>query len=198
MKKKNNINIKFIKKIKLKKIILRIVYVIILICILYNVIFLLSTTISKKEYFSIFGISLFPVESNSMKDEINKNDLVIVKGKNTKEKELKVNDIIIYNRNGKIIISKIFNIKNVDGKSQYITKANNNYYPDNVPVFYEQIIGEVHKSIPFLGLIISILQSKITTLIFIILLILKFLYNTYIYKMKINRKKKKQQSSISY
>ena len=191
MKKKNNIKIKFIEGIKIRKVILKILYIIISICILYNVIFLLNTTISKKDYFSLFGISLFSMENDSMEDEIRKNALIITSKKDCNEKELKMNDIIVYEMNAKVKTSKIINIQNTDGKKQYITKANNNYYPDNESVVVEQMIGKLELQINSLGTIIKILQSKITTLIIIILLILKFAYNKFTYKTKVRRRKKK-------
>ena len=145
--KKNNINI----KVLLKKIIFKILYFLITICILYNVVFLLNTTISKKEYLSLFGITLLPVESNSMKNEINKNDLVIINRNKLIESELKEKDTIVYERNNQVRITKIHIIKTTNGNTQYITKAINNYYFDNEPVTFEQIMGKVLFSIPKVG-----------------------------------------------
>lgn len=192
--KKNNINI----KVLLKKIIFKILYFLITICILYNVVFLLNTTISKKEYLSLFGITLLPVESNSMKNEINKNDLVIINRNKLIESELKEKDTIVYERNNQVRITKIHIIKTTNGNIQYITKAINNYYFDNEPVTFEQIMGKVQIVIPSFGLVLKVLQSKIITLISIILLVLKFSYNRYTYKMKLKRRIKKQKKTLNY
>ncbi len=192
--KKNNINI----KVLLKKIIFKILYFLITICILYNVVFLLNTTISKKEYLSLFGITLLPVESNSMKNEINKNDLVIINRNKLIESELKEKDTIVYERNNQVRITKIHIIKTTNGNTQYITKAINNYYFDNEPVTFEQIMGKVQIVIPSFGLVLKVLQSKIITLISIILLVLKFSYNRYTYKMKLKRRIKKQKKTLNY
>lgn len=184
------------KNISFRNIVLKILYIIIVICILCNVLFLINTTISKKEYFSLFGISLFSMENDSMESKITKNDLVIANENGATEKELQIGDIIVYSRNSQIKISEIINIKNIDGKIQYITKATNNYNPDNEPVRIGQIIGKVQSNIPFLGLILKILGSRITTGLFIILLIVRFVYNRYTYKMRVNRKKKKMKANI--
>lgn len=192
--KKNNINI----KVLLKKIIFKILYFLITICILYNVVFLLNTTISKKEYLSLFGITLLPVESNSMKNEINKNDLVIINRNKLIESELKEKDTIVYERNNQVRITKIHIIKTTNGNTQYITKAINNYYFDNEPVTFEQIMGKVQIVIPSFGLVLKVLQSKIITLISIILLVLKFSYNRYTYKIKLKRRIKKQKKTLNY
>ena len=173
------------KKIKLIKIILlNFIYAIIGICILYNIIFVLSTTISQKDYLKLFGISLFNMESNSMQNDIKVGDLVITK--NVEEQELKEGDIIAYTVNGKTRINKIINQQ--DG---YTTKSNKNYYPDIEKVTYDQIIGKQIANISFLGKIIGILQSKITTGAILIVLLLVFARNKYLNAKKIERARKK-------
>lgn len=191
MKTKKETKIKFYKKIQVEKILLKILYAIILICILYNILFLINTTISHKDYFSLFGISIFVMENDLMEGDISKNALIITNDDELDTNDLKIDDTIVYEKNSKIKIAKIINVQADDGKTQYIVKAIKNYYPDNEPVVIGQIIGKVQLNIPVLGVFIKILQSKITTSIIIILLILKLLYNRYTYKMKIERKKKK-------
>ena len=146
----------------------------------------------------MFGITLLPVESNSMKNEINKNDLVIINRNKLIESELKEKDTIVYERNNQVRITKIHIIKTTNGNTQYITKAINNYYFDNEPVTFEQIMGKVQIVIPSFGLVLKVLQSKIITLISIILLVLKFSYNRYTYKMKLKRRIKKQKKTLNY
>ena len=191
MKTKKETKIKFYKQIQVEKILLKILYAIILICILYNILFLINTTISHKDYFSLFGISIFVMENDLMEGDISKNALIITNDDELDTNDLKIDDTIVYEKNSKIKIAKIINVQADDGKTQYIVKAIKNYYPDNEPVVIGQIIGKVQLNIPVLGVFIKILQSKITTSIIIILLILKLLYNRYTYKMKIERKKKK-------
>ena len=191
MKTKKETKIKFYKQIQVEKILLKILYAIILICILYNILFLINTTISHKDYFSLFGISIFVMENDLMEDEISKNALIITNDDELDTNDLEIDDTIVFEKNSKIKIAKIINVQVDDGKTQYIVKAIKNYYPDNEPVVIGQIIGKVQLNIPVLGVFIKILQSKITTSIIIILLILKLLYNRYTYKMKIERKKKK-------
>lgn len=189
MKKKKTVKIKFIENAKIKKVLSKILYVIITICILYNIIYLINTTITKKEYISIFGISFFNMKSSAMKPELNKNDFIIVK--EDKNKALETGDIIAYRVNGNIKINKIFYIQIDDGKIAYVTKSNQNYYPDNEKIKKEQIIGTVVAHVPILGFFTNILESKITSLIVILILVLKFSYNKEIYKRKRQRKRKK-------
>lgn len=189
MKKKKAVKIKFIENAKIKNVLSKILYVVITICILYNIIYLINTTITKKEYISIFGISFFNMKSSAMKPELSKNDFIIVK--EDKNKALETGDIIAYRVNGNIKINKIFYIQIDDGKIAYVTKSNQNYYPDNEKIKKEQIIGTVVVHVPILGFFTNILESKITSLIVILILVLKFSYNKEIYKRKRQRKRKK-------
>ena len=128
------------KKI-IKLILLNLIYLIIMICVLYNIVFSIITTISGKDYLEFFGISLFNIENDLMQDELNKNDLVIVN--QVEESKLHEGDIIAYTVNGQTRINKIIN-KN-DG---YLTKYNKNYHPDIETIQYNNIIGKVTKSLP--------------------------------------------------
>lgn len=187
--KKRNIGNSFIKEGITKKIILKIIYVIVYMSVLYNILFLINTTITNRQYFKIFGISLFTMQSDSMKSELNKNDLIITKsyGKN----EPQINDNISYNINDDIRINKIFNIQNDNGEKSYITKSNNNYYPDIEKIHDKQIIGKVICNISFIGFFINMLQSKWMVVFSIIFLLLKISYNKYIYKKKKERRRKR-------
>ena len=177
-----------IEKEKMKmliKILLNCIYIIITICVLYNIIFLINTTISEKDYFKLFGISLFNMQTNLMENDISKNDLVIVK--EVQEQDLQKGDIIAYNVNGKIRINKIIN-----EKQGYITKSNGNYQPDIEKVDFNNIIGKKIINIPILGFIIGILQSKITSMIILITLIFVYFYNKNLYTKKKERVRKKK------
>ena len=177
-----------IEKEKMKmliKILLNCIIIIITICVLYNIIFLINTTISEKDYFKLFGISLFNMQTNLMENDISKNDLVIVK--EVQEQDLQNGDIIAYNVNGKIRINKIIN-----EKQGYITKSNGNYQPDIEKVDFNNIIGKKIINIPILGFIIGILQSKITSMIILISLIIVYFYNKNLYIKKKERVRKKK------
>lgn len=171
-------------KTKKGKIVI-IIKIIFIICIIYNILFLLMTTISKKDYFKMFGISYFSMEDNQMKDDISKNDLVIVK--KAESDELQKEDIIAYKINGKTRINKIINVT----KDGFVTKSNKNYYPDIEKVQEGEIIGKKIGHVPFAGVILEILQSNITSVFIFIFLILYFFYNKYVYKMKKKRARKK-------
>lgn len=159
-------------------------------CIFFNLIFLLNTTLGKNDYFEMFEISFLKMNNDLMENDISKNDLVLVKQVN--EKELQEGDIIAYKVNGNIRINKI-----IDKQKDYTTKSNKNFQPDIEKVNSDQIIGKKIANIRFLGILLGILQSKITSIIILIILIFKFCYNKYMYiKKKERAVKKRQQEKI--
>lgn len=186
MRKVKKGKIKFLQKVKLKKIILNCIYVIIAICVLYNIIFSINTSISKKEYFKLYGISLFCMKTDLMEEDINENDLIIVK--EVEDKELQNGDIIAYEVNGKIRINKI-----IDDQEGYMTKSNKNYYPDIEKTTINKIVGKKIINIPFIGLVLELLQSKIAGVFTLFFLIVIFSYNRYMYTKKKERGRKKRE-----
>ena len=170
-------------KIKFFKLIL---YIIVGSCLAYNILFFLSTTVTQRDYMKVFGLTFLSMESELMENDISINDLVIVKSVN--ENKLQEGDIIAYTVNGKTRINKIINTKN-----GYTTKSNKNYYPDIEKIPYEDIIGEKVSNMPFLGILIKILQSKITSVIIFIFLIFRFTTSVYKDKKRVERAIKKEQ-----
>lgn len=171
-------------------------FIIIFLSILYNVLFCSITTFTKKKYLKIFGISLFSVNNELMKDELNKNDLVIAK--KVEVSKLKVGDIIAYEINGNIRINKLFDIKSnkSDGKIQYITKSNANFQPDIEKLTDKNIIGIKVINISGLGLLLKILQNKITTILIFVILCGKFWYNKFLYQKQKSRNRKKNKYQL--
>ena len=187
MKKKKDRKIKFEQKRKLKKIMIAIISFIITICVLYNVLFLINTTISQKDYFHVFGISFFSVKTDLMENDLHKNDFVIVK--EVTDSELQVGDIIAYEVNGQIRINKI-----VDKKDAYTTKYNQNYYPDIEKITINEVVGKKITKIPFLGVLLDVLQSKVFSVFVLLFLIFVFWYNKYTHVKRKERERKKKRS----
>ena len=185
---------KFSKNAKVKKIISKIIYILLSILILYNIVYLIHTAITKQEYFQILNISIFNKKDKLMEDEIKKNDLVIINGN---IREIKKDDIIAYKVNAEIRINKVYR-KDIDENKEeiIITKSNKNFQPDEEKILKGQIIGKMVYRIPFLGLIIEIMQAKTTSIIILISLLIKFNYNKYLNKKQRERKKKKKEKEF--
>ena len=76
-----------------------------------------------------------------MKPTLNEQDVVIVKG--CKSDELKLGDIITFNRQEEIISHRIIDIFKEENKLKIKTKGDNNEIEDNFILEEEDIIGKV-------------------------------------------------------
>lgn len=158
----------------MKKIISKIILIcllIILIAVCYK------KYIKKEEYISIFGKSLFIVYSGSMKPEIDVGELLVV----SKEKKYEENDIVTFQKDGKIITHRI--IKNGE---QIITKGDNNNVED-APITFENIIGKVIFHSKTLGIIYMVFLKPII-LIYILILIFISIYQKYKKEKEVNER----------
>ena len=123
MSKKRETRIKFYKRVQNKKIVINILYILFVLCVVFNVIYFVNTTIKEIDYFNLFGISLFSMETNLMEPEILENSLIITK-KYGKNDSIEVNDKIAYSINEKVRINEVVSIETIDGKVIYHTKSN--------------------------------------------------------------------------
>ena len=121
-----------------------------------------------------------------MEQDISKNDLIIIKEADSED--LQNNDIIAYDINGKVRINKIVYYE----QNQYTTKSNKNYYPDIETITASQIVGKKIANIPFLGVILELLQSKTVSIFTLVFLIFTFWYNRYMYLRRNERNKKRK------
>ena len=155
------------KKINKKNILFLLVFII----LTYNVIY------------QVFKIQIpFVSETDIMKDDIKKYDVLLLKKVN-----YEINDIVVFNYNNQTRIAKITN-KNVD---KFTLKANQNLYCyENINS--DKIIGKVTKKIDKVGIIFVILRSKIITFLLLILFIIIFVKNEISRKKSLIRKKSRK------
>lgn len=125
-----------------------------------------------------FGLVV--VKEDSMKETINKNDLVVIQ---RNIKELKENDIIAINKNNQTTVSRIYQI---DNNEIIFIKGDNNLYPNNEILEKQNIEGKMIFRLPLIGGFVSFLQTKIMTVIIIVLLVFEFKINK---ELKRRRKK---------
>lgn len=175
--------------IHIKKTVLKLFYVLIGIISIYQMIFIVSTTITGKTYVEISGISIITINNDLMQPSINKNALVILKKIDNNE-YLAKGEIIGYTINDSIRINRIINIINNNGNTYYITKSDMNFHEDIEPVQKKNVKGKILIEIPGIGFLVKIAESKVTTIFIIIFLIIKFNYNKYVYKRNIVRLRK--------
>lgn len=162
---------------------------IIAIILIYNIILIIVSSINGKN-FNILGYKAYIVTTDSMQPSINEGDIVIVK--NGKKDKIRQGDVITFNQNDEVITHRV--IKNITEESnvEYITKGDNNNTEDTFKVKYDDVIGKVIITIPYLGKIISILDNKIIILILLlVILIIVFIKIEKNEKLENRREKKK-------
>ena len=183
-----------IRENKVKKIIFalprKILGLILILMILYNVINTVYGIFNKKLELQIGETKIYVAEDKTMLPTIKPNDLILAK--QCTPEDLNLEDIIIFDENGIIKVQRITKIQGLGEKTNYTTKGDNNYYNNNVIIKYEQIKGKFVKRIPSLGLVIKILESKVTTIFIVIILILLFLFNRDMKMKNIKRRKNKK------
>ena len=156
--------------------------------ILYNILYVANNVFRNKKYVQIFGIYISTEKEKSMEPIIQKNTLIIGhKPKNVQQGEIVGCDIdnsIKYHRLAKIQVQ--------NGKTTYITKAEQNYREDFEEKKKEDIKSEIVLKIPVIGWIFRIFESKITTVIIVIGLGLRFSYYNYKNELTKQRKNKRE------
>lgn len=99
-----------------------------------------------------FAYKPVAVLSNSMVPVFGRGDLIIYHELNKEElKKLEVNDIILYKRDGQIIVHRIVEKYKELGEMYYITKGDANNAIDDKPVELSQILGRYSFSIKYIG-----------------------------------------------
>lgn len=179
-RKKNNL---------IKVICIRLIYLIIISIVLYDMFFIIYTLLNKNETPSFFGYKTFSIISGSMEPSINVGDLIIVQ-KNEDMKYI-VNDIVTFKRDDDIVTHRIIKIRDDNDKLYYITKGDNNEVTDE-KIEAEKIEGRVVYQIPYMGNVVLFLKNKIVFGVFLIGLILSFIKKKRRIARKIRRREKRQ------
>ena len=123
----------------------------------------IQLNILKQEYNTFFGFSIFNISSGSMKETIQIDDIIIVKG----VEKLNKGDIITFFQDNQIVTHRIIEILD-DGN--FITKGDANNSKDS-KVYKENVIGKVIKIVPKGGIWVKVFSdSKVITCIFITLI----------------------------
>lgn len=166
---------KEIKNRKFKKIKNIIEYTIIFLIILVNGILIVKSVNNPNKTPDLFGKKAFIIVSGSMIPTIEIGDIVVID--NTTD--VKENDVIAFRRNTTVIVHRIIDEMNVNGKVMYQTKGDNNNIADLELVEVEDIEGVYQAKIPYIGKILMFLYKNLSIVIVIVIVILliKYLLN---------------------
>ena len=112
---------------------------------MYLVIFIFIALISR-----VFPIFMIGIGSESMTGVINKGDAVIAyKAINP---EINVDDVIVFEVPGMVVIHRVIGIDEIDGIKYYRTKGDANPTKDNFDVTMDKIKGKVKFRIPYISI----------------------------------------------
>ena len=152
------------------KIILDLAIILIIIAFFLNFYFIIqSKYIQGIPYINYFGYTFFIIDSSSMYDTLEENDLIIVKITDN----INLNDIVSFKQDNNIITHRVVEIND----DIIITKGDYNNYKDE-PIKKDQIIGKVIKIKKKIGLWKKVFSQKriiIPMIIEAILLIIIFI-----------------------
>lgn len=157
--------------------------------IIYNLTLIVKYIIYPKETPDFFGYKTYEIVSRSMENTINKNDVIVVK--DVPKTEIKLDDIIAFNNGEEVITHRVIDIENIDGKTFYTTKGDNNRYPDKDKITYEQIEGKYVFKINKFGYFLNILKNRYLLSILFVILVLCL-----VHIVMVKRRKKKREEKM--
>ena len=162
------------------KIIVDILTLIVFIILLFIIFAKVKMMFSDKDYFDIFGYSVFNVETGSMKPTINENDIIVVK----KSNDYRVDDIITFKSDDDYITHRIVSKNN----ERIVTQGDANNAKD-VAINESAVIGKVIKIVRRGGVWQRVFTSPpIIAMIFVTLILFDFAFSYKGIKKKQNEK----------
>ena len=154
---------------KVAEIIINVLTIIVFVILAIMIFAKVKMMVSKKEYFEVFGYSVFNVATGSMAPTINQNDIIIIKKVDTYQ----VNDIITFEKDDSFITHRIVTIND----NNFITKGDANNAND-LAINKQAVLGKVIKVFHDAGIWQKILTSpKVIIMIFLTLILFDFAFS---------------------
>ena len=183
---------KISNKIKNKKRTKKIFKVIILNILI--ILFIINLILSFEENTHILGIYVFNIVSESMEPTLEINDVVVVQ--KCELPELREDDIITFEQDGRIISHRIIDITKEKRITKFETKGDNNEIPDSEKVEFGQIYGKVLFKIGKIGEIVNYIQNARGFINIAIFAVMIYILVSLRDKQKNNRKIKRKKYEI--
>lgn len=98
----------------------------------------------------VFNHKMISIASDSMNPYIYRGDAVIIK-QSKPSTTYKVDDVIVFDCNGRNTVHRITQIEEINGEIFYHTKGDNNNAEDNMLVPLNNVYGKVIYKIPYIG-----------------------------------------------
>lgn len=126
-----------------------------------GIIFIVIMVIFTSGYFKYQAVV---IATGSMSPYINKGDVVIVEKLSDDDiKKLGIGDILVYNRDGKIIVHRIDRVFNSSDSVFFRTKGDNNNDSDAYLIEVDEVIGVCKKRIRYIGYPTVMLYEKMNS-----------------------------------
>ncbi len=182
------------KKIKIKRIVAMILYIILIPIMIYNISLIIQSLYNPNKTPSFLGIKTYVIISGSMEPKINIGDMVIAKNIKNEEEAISVGDIIAFRKGESVITHRIVRIEKDENEILRITtKGDNNNTNDRETILINNIEGKVITVIPKIGTFILIFQKKIIIIIILIMCYICISHSDNAKKRKMERRLKRQE-----
>ena len=185
-------NIKVQKKKHIKNILKKLLYILLIPILIWNLIITVKAILNPNKIPSVFGIKTFCIISGSMEPNIHINDMIIVK--EVTENEINKEDIITFVTKGETITHRVINIENKNGELIYTTQGDSNNIEDINKITFKDIEGKYIGKIPKIGKIVLTLKNKEVLGFTLAILICIYIIN----QKNANKKNKRASERIEY
>lgn len=165
-----------LKKIKNKKS--KLIIIITIILISCNILSLFNYNLD------VLGVTIMNVQKYQEQENLTENTIIIAK---KIENNLNVGDLVIINISDSTYFHRVMKIEN----NHIITKGDGNFKNDNIQFKKEDIQYKVILQIPYLGILIKIIESKMLSVIIFAGLFMYYAYSKGIDKKNLKRRRMK-------
>ncbi len=101
----------------------------------------------------LFTYQALTIGSASMHPAIDKGDVIVLrKYKESEFDKIKKGDVLVHNHDNKIIVHRVVKILNINGKTNFITKGDNNDSKDGWIIKEDDVIGIVKFKVKYIGM----------------------------------------------
>ncbi len=157
----------------LKKLISVLSAVIFILCLILLAVVMITPKTGGANVVNVAGYSVLSVLTDSMEDEYNVGDLILIKKTDTDE--LKVKDVITFYSpdpaiEGAIVTHRIINITEENGQRMFETQGDNSPAADAYPIGESAVLGKVQGKVPFIGKAATFMQTNKAAFFLIVIL----------------------------
>lgn len=96
-----------------------------------------------------FRFRVLVIATESMTGELNKGDAVLYERYG--DQTIEVDDVLVFDKDGSVIVHRVTEISHIDGETRYVTKGDANDDPDYGYITDASILGVTRAKLPYFG-----------------------------------------------